>query len=65
MNQWSTVQLDQFQDDTKKLALKSMDELAETKEAQAKVARVYEEHLIEKDIEECATLSTKLKEEIE
>ena len=36
-----------------------------TKEALAKVVQVSEEHLIEQEVKECTTLSTKVKEEVE
>ena len=54
--------MDQFQDDAEKMALKSMEGLANTKEVRSKVAQVFEDHPIEQEVKECAAQSTKIKE---
>ena len=60
-NQQRIVQLDQFQEDAENLVLKSMEGIANTKEAWSKVVQVLEEHPIDQEVKECTMLSAKVK----
>ena len=61
-HQWSSTHFDELQGTTEKLALNSMDEIMNTKSKLRKVKQMSEEHPMEHEVEECATLMEKVKE---
>ena len=62
-HQQRTVYLDQFQEETEKLARETMEILVTTQEARDKLLQVSKYHIVKHEVKEYSILSIKVKEE--